>query len=304
MLLKSISAILLISSSCWAGTTEKKPRDKIYDHMDGGVMDMDDANEFEGMTTKEKKHHLIEICKKIDVDGSSTLDENELERWMEITSEKYMEQDIDNQWPTHDLNSDGKITWEEYQSSVFDMMGEDDFVDEKLSIDQMKKRDQRRFNRADVNNNGFLTKDEFSGFLHPEDHTHMKDIVVQETLEDLDLDNDGVISMEEYIADLYHPDDDQIANAEEPEWLVVEKTHFKNIRDTNKDGSLDLAEVKNWLMPTEYNHIKAEASHLMLECDDDKDGHLTFDEVLDKYDVFLTSQVTNWGEALSYHSEL
>ena len=32
---------------------------------------------------------------------------------------------------------------------------------------------------------------EFAAFLHPEDAEHMRDIVVQETLEDIDKDGDG-----------------------------------------------------------------------------------------------------------------
>ena len=36
---------------------------------------------------------------------------------------------------------------------------------------------------------------EFAAFLHPEDAEHMRDIVVQETLEDIDKDGDGHVRM-------------------------------------------------------------------------------------------------------------
>ena len=42
----------------------------------------------------------------------------------------------------------------------------------------MVKRDERKFRKADTNNDGKLTKEEFAAFLHPEEHDHMKDIVV------------------------------------------------------------------------------------------------------------------------------
>ena len=35
--------------------------------------------------------------------------------------------------------------------------------------------------------------------MHPEDAPHMKEIVVVETIEDIDKDKNGVISLEEYI---------------------------------------------------------------------------------------------------------
>ena len=75
----------------------------------------------------------------------------------------------------------------------------------------MEARDQRRWSMADLDHSGeldiqvpntslryflpaMLTKmclQEFAAFLHPEDAEHMRDIVVQETLEDIDKDGDG-----------------------------------------------------------------------------------------------------------------
>jgi len=40
-------------------------------------------------------------------------------------------------------------------------------------------RDKRRWDLADVDKNGRLTKEEFMYFLHPEEADHMKDIVVE-----------------------------------------------------------------------------------------------------------------------------
>ena len=50
----------------------------------------------------------------------------------------------------------------------------------------MEERDRRRWDLADENKDGRLSKEEFSHFLHPEEAEHMRDIVVQETLEDID----------------------------------------------------------------------------------------------------------------------
>jgi hypothetical protein len=63
----------------------------------------------------------------------------------------------------------------------------------------MKERDRRRWEKADLDKDDRLTKEELTPFLHPEEFDHMKDIMVEETMEDIDKNKDGKISLEEYI---------------------------------------------------------------------------------------------------------
>lgn len=280
---------------------------QLYDHMDGGLMDKEDRDDFDVMTESTKKHHLEKIFHKADYNKDGLLEEDELQRWISIVSAKYLDKDVDNQWPAHDKNNDGKISWEEYRSSVYDHMSDEDFEDQDLSLEQMSKRDERRFITADEDHDGNLSRKEFAAFLHPEDYSHMKPIVVKETLEDLDLDGDGFISEDEYIKDIYANDDDHNPNQnheERPKWLQIEYEHFRTIRDINRDGKLDESEVQKWLMPIDYDHVVVEARHLIDEADSNNDDKLSLDEVLGDYELWITSQATNWGEALSYHDEL
>jgi calumenin len=90
---------------------------------------------------------------------------------------------------------------------------------------------------------------------------------------------------------------------EEPEWVKSEKDQFSRFRDKNGDGVMDKEEVKEWIIPPEFDHAEAEARHLVYEADTDKDGKLTKKEVLDKYDLFVGSQATDFGEALTRHDE-
>jgi len=69
----------------------------------------------------------------------------------------------------------------------------------KLHFKEMKDRDYRRFKLADVDYDGKLTFTEYVNFLHPEDAPHMREVVVKETLDDLDKNKDGRISIDEYI---------------------------------------------------------------------------------------------------------
>lgn len=70
---------------------------------------------------------------------------------------------------------------------------------EGMTYAEMVKRDQRRWKVADKNDDDALTLEEFTDFLHPEEAERMRSIVVTETMEDIDKDRDGKISLEEYI---------------------------------------------------------------------------------------------------------
>ena len=49
-----------------------------------------------------------------------------------------------------------------------------------------------------MNNDHKLDELEFGAFMHPEEFDHMRDIVVKETLEEMDTDKDGKVSEREY----------------------------------------------------------------------------------------------------------
>lgn len=163
------------------------------------------------------------------------------------------------------------------------------------------RRDERRWKAADIDGDNMLNKNEFIMFLHPEEFERMHSVVVEETLEDIDRDGDGLVSESEYISDMYAPEDGQSQSV--PEWVKREREQFKNYRDTNKDGYLDKDEVKEWIVPTNYDHAEAETKHLIYEADTNKDGVLSKEEILDNYDVFVGSQATDFGEALTRHDE-
>ena len=57
---------------------------------------------------------------------------------------------------------------------------------------------------------------------------------------------------------------------EEPEWVKTEREQFSLYRDKNKDGFMDRDEVKEWILPTNYDHSSAEARHLIHESDGDR----------------------------------
>ena len=71
--------------------------------------------------------------------------------------------------------------------------------DPVMSYKEMMERDYRRFKLAEEDYDAKLTFSEYTNFLHPEDAPHMREVVVRETMDDLDKNKDGSVSLEEYI---------------------------------------------------------------------------------------------------------
>ena len=215
-----------------------------------------------------------------------------------------MTEDVEKQWLAHKPDNKETINWLEYRDNVYGFLDlEDGDLHEEehgFSYKRMEERDNRRWNLADLDKNGELSQEEFKAFLHPEDQDHMRDIVVMETLEDIDKDGDNKINVDEYIGDMYREGEE---GEGEPDWVISEREQFEKFRDRNQDGFLDLEEVRAWIIPPDYDHSEAEAKHLVFEADEDQDNQLTKEEILEKYDLFVGSQATDFGEALTRHDE-
>ncbi|KAM7378653.1 hypothetical protein PAMA_013526 [Pampus argenteus] len=235
----------------------------------------------------------------MDSNKDEFVSEEELKVWIKNAQKKHIYDSVEHQWKDFDLNSDGLISWEEYKNVTYGSYLDNPQTDTEYDYSHMMARDERRFKVADKNGDLIADKQEFTAFLHPEDHEHMKDIVVQETIEDIDKNGDGFIDLKEYIGDMYTSEE----NEEEPEWVASERQQFSEFRDKNNDGKMDREETLNWILPADYDHAVAEAKHLLHESDANQDGKLTKKEILDKYDVFVGSQVTDFGEALLQHDE-
>jgi len=273
-----------------------------YDHE--AFLGKEEAREFEELTPEESKERLGKLFDKVDKDHDGGVTEEELKDWIHFTQNRYILKDVEKQMKQTDLNTDGEIDWEEYKKATYGFMDDESTkAEDKEQFSNMLSRDERRFKKADSDGSGKMTIQEYAAFLHPENHNEMKTLVVEETLEDIDKNKDGFISLEEYIGDLY-PESER-EKGEEPEWVTNEKKQFKEFRDKNGDGKMDKEEVKDWILPEDYDHIASEAKHLLMESDIDKDHKLTKQEMVDKYDLFVGSQATDFGEALRVpHEEL
>uniref|UniRef100_UPI00358F65D6 calumenin-like n=1 Tax=Myxine glutinosa TaxID=7769 RepID=UPI00358F65D6 len=272
-----------------------------YDHE--AFLGTEEAQNFDQLSPEESKERLGEMVLKVDADGDGFVTKEELKAWIKHSQNRWVYEDVERQWKSHDLNNDDFISWEEYHNATYGFMtdGAHDFDGNGYNYKQMLARDERRFRSANPDGDMLATKDEFMAFLHPEEFDHMKDVIVMETLEDIDKDGDGMINLQEYIGDMYNQDE----SSEEPDWVQAEREQFLEFRDKNKDGKMDKEETTAWILPSDYDHADAEAQHLIFESDKDKDSKLTKEEIVDSWKLFVGSQATNFGEDLKkFHAEL
>ncbi|XP_054480992.1 calumenin-A [Anoplopoma fimbria] len=272
---------------------------KNYDYDHEAFLGEDQAKAFDQLPAEESRRRLGIIVDKMDGDKDGFVSEEELKVWIKRAQKKHIYNNVERQWRDFDVNDDGVISWEEYKNVTYGSYLEDPQTDSEFDYGHMMSRDERRFRVADRNGDLNADKHEFAAFLHPEDHEHMKDIVVQETMEDIDKNRDGFIDLKEYIGDMINSE----GGEDEPEWVESERQQFSEFRDKNKDGKMDKEETLDWILPLDYDHAEAEAKHLLHESDANQDGKLTKSEILEKYDVFVGSQVTDFGEALLQHDE-
>ncbi|TRY59957.1 hypothetical protein DNTS_017615, partial [Danionella cerebrum] len=262
-----------------------------FDHE--AFLGKEEAKTFDQLSPEESKEKLGKIVDKIDTDKDGFVSHSELHHWIKHRQTRYIQDNVDKHWKDYDENKDGKIGWLEYKNTTYGyyLDAEFDDVEDKASYKSMLARDERRFKSADRDGDGIATREEFTAFLHPEEFDYMKDIVIQETIEDIDKNGDGKIDLQEYIGDMFTPE----AGEKEPDWVTTEKKQFSEFRDTNKDGFLDATEVSNWILPTEVDHADNEARHLIHETDKDNDGRLSISEIMDKLDFIKVSTITDFG---------
>ncbi|XP_056263476.1 reticulocalbin-3 isoform X2 [Pseudoliparis swirei] len=313
-LLRSVAALCLLAAAAFAVPAQEKRihhQLDLSDHDDGhgflydhkAFLGKEEAKTFDQLTPEESKDKLAKIVDRIDTDKDGFISHAELHSWIKHRQRRYIQENVNKHWKDYDQNHDGKIAWQEYKNTTYGFYLDEEFddVEDKTAYRTMLTRDERRFKTADRDGDGIATRDEFTAFLHPEEFHHMRDVIVQETMEDIDKNGDGKVDMTEYIGDMYTSEDGE----GEPDWVQTEKKQFSDFRDTNKDGYLDAEEVADWVLPGEVDHADNEAKHLILETDTDQDQRITKKEVLSNWNMFVGSQATNYGEDLTKrHDEL
>jgi len=270
-----------------------------YDH--DAFLGKEEAEKFKTLSPEESKERLGIIAVKIDKDLDGFITEGELSEWLKSVTKANIMRDVDKKWTDFSKVN----TLDDYLKHYYGALDYwSDEEKEKRKDDykvylKLMERDKKKFKAADLDSDGRLNKLEFADFLHPEESIHMREIVINETIEDVDRNNDGVIDLNEYLGDIY-----RIKTGEDDELAKTERDNFQNYRDKNGDNVLDREEVAAWIMPTDYDHTLNEAKHLIFEADDNKDGKLTKEEVLNNFNLFVSSRATSYGQDIYEKEDL
>ena len=311
------------------------------------ILSTDESFEIAKLSLNDRQKKLLTYCSKIDTNNDKKLNHKELVKWTNETLQRYNQESVDHNWAIYDVNpKDQKISWKEFKEVTYGghfdendkliekpntesigILVQDFEIDADYLIKEMKIQ-KRRFQAADLNNDKLLDKRELPLFVHPEDHKQMHESMAMDSLEDMDLNHDGYISEKEWLHEIFEKDDYAKDRKKEDlhkigaidkfsgkildqklidDWEKSEIDHFYNVRDKNNDGKLDVKELVDWLHPKDYCAIRTDVENLFDEVDKDKDGFLSFEEVLKKYDVFYYSKSTMYGQELEevkFHDEL
>jgi Ca2+-binding EF-hand superfamily protein len=251
-----------------------------------------EAENYDHRTPEESKKRLRVLCAKMDENKNGQIEKVELTKWIEKSLKNLDQEELHERFAEIDLNKDHFVSWEEYKSDAFgDNDAELDDDDKRVM-----KEDTHYFDAADQDKDKRLTKEEFAAFQNPEGHAHMWPAVLTATLDEKDKNKDGKLSLNEYLVGSEDAGGD---------FVDSEKTKFSDL-DKNKDGQLDEAEMKDWLIPNIHKTAESETTHLFEVADANKDGVLSFDEIVNNHETFVGSEATNYGEHLDSlnHSEL
>lgn len=195
------------------------------------------------------------------------------------------------------------MSWQEYIKDVYGIYDNDGVKHNTIDDEEEKKLlqdDREMFEAADLDRDGHLSLSEHLLFHSPEESAVMLPIILKQTLRDKDTNNDGLINFQEFIGDN--------AKNHDKEWLISEKEKFDNDFDKDHDGFLNKNEILSWIVPSNEDVATEEVSHLFAASDENHDDRLSYDEIIDKYDIFVGSEATDYGDHLQnieeFHDEL
>ncbi|XP_033940360.1 reticulocalbin-2 [Pseudochaenichthys georgianus] len=271
---------------------------------DMNVLLGEDTEEILKLSPAEQRKKMMEIVKRIDTNADNVLNPEEITLWIQHVYRKYALEDAKERFPEFDTDKDGVVTWEEYNTVAHGQLISFDDSDvlqdpEQESLRHLHSKEKRRFDFADVDGTPGLNVTEFLAFTHPSEVDHMADFAIEDVLSEYDTDKDGFISLSEFIGDVRGDEDSP------SQWEIEETVRFKDLYDQDKDGKLNRDEQLRWVAPNSYGSAREEALHLIKEMDQDGDGRISEPEVLKNQEIFMNSEVTDYGRQLHVsHDEL
>lgn len=163
------------------------------------------------------KAELAKLFANADSNEDGKLTIKEVKKWVDAIHDEVIQENVNRQWAYYEPRVQEVHSWNEYKPVEEEVLNWDDYrnktypdallndpntpEEQRQSWKNMLLRSERRWHLADQNNDSILIKKEFKDFIHPEEATNesVQSVLVQEALEDMDSDNNELISMDEYM---------------------------------------------------------------------------------------------------------
>ncbi|KAH7543816.1 hypothetical protein ACOSP7_031389 [Xanthoceras sorbifolium] len=232
---------------------------------------------------------------------------NELEAWNAQQVIDRLSYRTQNEMELLDKNGDGEISFQEYLPH---------FSQEEIEQNRMGHGEagwwKKQFINADADKNGSLNFDEFYNFLNPEDCNNndvIKEWLLGEKIKRMYHDNDGKLNFKEFLNNVYATFKSCVDIVNGAGGHVPSPEQKFEELDVNKNQLLEVGEMLplfGCLHPGELTYAKYYTAYLMNEADDNKDGNLSLNEMLNHEDMFYSAIYDESTEADydPFHDEL
>ena len=246
----------------------------------------------------------------MDLDKNEIISKTELALWIMKSLQFFDAEDLDEDFELADNDpKDQKLSFEEYVETMYGIpkktlqtYNSDTLADgdgngnsqpfELREFNRLYNREFAKFIAADMNEDGFLTKEEYELFFDPSKEPKSLDFAIEEAKEKVDKNADNKIDFEEYKNDV-----NVIQEVSDIEELETLKEMFE-LLDLNGDNELSNEELYLWIQQDNGQIAADEAQHLLEMGDVDEDGKLSFVEIFEIMGTFLESDATQYGNML------
>jgi len=254
-------------------TSEEYDEEDYHSGLDEGDVEEDGFGKILENETERKereKNELKILLGNMDKSKDGNIDRKELQASILNTLKPRFESEYRKWFEFSDIDGDGFVTLMEYKHKG-------------KNYPRSTRKDGPignvlLFPMADRDGDGKLNVTEFKYLADPGEDPKMGPHVLELILKEKDTDGNGELSLQEFLGNR--------SKGKDKEWLKNEKDEFHNLWDKNKDDSLGKEEILFWEVPSSEQFTSEKVDIFFSKGDKDKNGKLSFQEVLAEYDFF------------------
>lgn len=249
-----------------------------------------EAESFVGGHTWESDDNVKMLHKTLDMDGDGRVTLGEMMQHAQSLRHHMAHRNTDTIMFEVDEDGDRSLSLAEYLNDVASQANMTRHRSNE-ELHQLKQLGTRKFHAADMDRNGFVSMTEIPELFHPDEDSPVMDVEAAETFRLKDIDLDGRLSAKDFW--------EEPPRMKGAEFDAADEQEDFDLLDKNKDGYLDVQEIRPWLAG--HFHSQAAMRHLLKVADEDGDGAIELSELMDAKDDIGRSgrsyHLREWFEA-------